>query len=140
VKSDRTRNPAYCELLDHLLADKEMLAGVRLKFRNVYNEIESSADPSGALATLLGELPAAKKPHYHEKSMGLTEAMSQARAIYSPWLGDFERNGVLQQLTFLACEKSRNKSGVTLPARFVYGAFLMIDSSQFTIAACIAIR
>jgi hypothetical protein len=29
-----------------------MLAGVRLKFRDVYNEIEGSADPSGALDTL----------------------------------------------------------------------------------------
>ena len=74
------------KLVEHLLADKEMLAGVRLKFRDVYNEIEGSADPSGALATLLGELPAWKKPHYHEKSMGITEAMSQARAICSPWL------------------------------------------------------
>jgi hypothetical protein len=55
--------PNWQKLLDHLLADKEMLAGVRLKFRDVYNEIEGSADPSGALDTLLGELPASKKPH-----------------------------------------------------------------------------
>jgi len=40
-----------------------MLAGVRLKFRDVYKEIAVSADPSGALDTLLGELPASKKPH-----------------------------------------------------------------------------
>jgi hypothetical protein len=32
------------KLVDHLLADKEMLAGVRLKFRDVYNEIEGSAE------------------------------------------------------------------------------------------------
>ncbi len=51
------------KLLDHLLADKEMLAGVRLKFRDVYNKIEGSADPSGALDRLLGGLPAPKKPH-----------------------------------------------------------------------------
>jgi len=37
--------PNWQKLLDHLLADKEMLAGVRLKFRDVYNEIEGSADP-----------------------------------------------------------------------------------------------
>jgi hypothetical protein len=50
-------------LLDRLLDDKEMLAGVRLKFRDVYDEIEGSADPSGALDALLGELPASEKPH-----------------------------------------------------------------------------
>jgi len=51
------------KLLDHLLADKEMLAGVRLKFRDIYQEIEGSADPSAALDALLGELPAPKKTH-----------------------------------------------------------------------------
>jgi hypothetical protein len=55
--------PNWQKLLDHLLADKEMLAGVRLKFRDVYNEIAGSADPSDALDTLLGELFASKKPH-----------------------------------------------------------------------------
>ena len=55
--------PNWQKLLDHLLADKEMLAGVRLKFRDVYKEIEGSADASGALDKLLGELPASKKPH-----------------------------------------------------------------------------
>jgi len=49
------------KLLDRLLADKEMLGGVRLKFRDLYAEIESSADPSAALESLLGELPAPKK-------------------------------------------------------------------------------
>ena len=47
---------------------------------------------------------------------------------------------ILQQLKPLACDTSKNKSGVSLPARFFYGVFLMIDSSQFMIAACIAIR
>lgn len=51
------------KLLDRLLADKEMLAGVRLKFRDVYQEIEGSEDPSAALEGLLGELPAPKKEH-----------------------------------------------------------------------------
>jgi len=49
------------KLLDHLLADKEMLAGVRLKFRDLYSEIETSDDPSKALEELLGGLPAPKK-------------------------------------------------------------------------------
>jgi hypothetical protein len=31
--------PNWQKLLDHLPADKEMLAGVRLKFRDVYKEI-----------------------------------------------------------------------------------------------------
>jgi hypothetical protein len=55
--------PNWQKLLDHLLADKEMLAGVRLKFRDVYQEIEGNRDPSAALDALLGDLPAPKKPH-----------------------------------------------------------------------------
>ena len=51
------------KLVEHLLSDKEMLAGVRLKFRDLYREIEGSSDPSAALEALLGELPAAKKTH-----------------------------------------------------------------------------
>lgn len=51
------------KLLEHLLADKEILAGVRLKFRDVYRDIEGTADPSAALDALLGGLPAPKKPH-----------------------------------------------------------------------------
>jgi hypothetical protein len=51
------------KLVEHLLSDKEMLAGVRLKFRDLYGEIEGSGDPSAALEALLGELPAAKKAH-----------------------------------------------------------------------------
>jgi hypothetical protein len=51
------------KLVEHLLADKEMLAGVRLKFTDLYAEIEGSADPSAALESLLGELPALKKTH-----------------------------------------------------------------------------
>jgi len=49
------------KLLDHLLSDKEMLAGVRLKFRDLYSEIEKSADPSKALEELLGGVPTPKK-------------------------------------------------------------------------------
>ena len=53
--------PNWQKLLDHLLSDKEMLAGVRLKFRELHREIERSADPSQALEEFLGELPARKK-------------------------------------------------------------------------------
>ncbi len=48
-------------LLDRLLADKEMLAGVRLKFNDLYREIEKSSDPSAELEIFLGELPKPKK-------------------------------------------------------------------------------
>jgi hypothetical protein len=49
--------------LDRLLSDEEMLAGVRLKFSDLYRDLEASKDPSSVLDTFLGELPAAKKPH-----------------------------------------------------------------------------
>jgi hypothetical protein len=55
--------PNWQKLVDHLLSDKEMLAGVRLKFSDLYREIEGSSDPAPALEALLGELPSAKKPH-----------------------------------------------------------------------------
>jgi len=55
--------PNWQALLDRLLADKEMLAGVRLKFRDLYRELEKSEDPSGAIEALLRELPASKKTH-----------------------------------------------------------------------------
>lgn len=48
------------KLVDHLLADKEMLGGVRLTFRDLYREIEKSTDPSAALEAFLGKIPARK--------------------------------------------------------------------------------
>jgi len=48
------------KLVDHLLADKEMLGGVRLTFRDVYGEIEKSTDPSAALEAFLGKIPSRK--------------------------------------------------------------------------------
>jgi len=42
------------KLLDHLLTDKEMLAGVRLKFSDFYREIGRSQDPSSALESFFG--------------------------------------------------------------------------------------
>jgi hypothetical protein len=50
-------------LVDRLLDDKEMLAGVRLKFRDLYVAIGKANDPSQALDDLLRELPAVKKAH-----------------------------------------------------------------------------
>ena len=48
------------KLVDHLLADKEMLGGVRLTFRDLYREIEGSSDPTAALEVFLGKIPARK--------------------------------------------------------------------------------
>ena len=53
--------PNWRMLADRLLDDKDMLAGVRLKFRDLYSAIGKSADPSAALEALLGELPPPKK-------------------------------------------------------------------------------
>ena len=49
------------KLLDHLLADKELLAGVSLKFRDLYVELDHSKDPSHALDSFLMRLPTPKK-------------------------------------------------------------------------------
>ncbi len=53
--------PHWQKLLDRLLSDKEILAGIRLRFRDLYDKLEGSTDPSAALEALLGELPAPKK-------------------------------------------------------------------------------
>jgi len=55
--------PNWQKLLERLLADKEMLAGIRLKFRDPYLEIDQSTDPAAALEAFLGNLPAPKKAH-----------------------------------------------------------------------------
>jgi hypothetical protein len=39
----------WLKLVDHLLADKEMLGGVRLTFRGLYRDIEDSSDPAATL-------------------------------------------------------------------------------------------
>lgn len=48
-------------LADRLIADKEILAGVRLKFSDIYRQIERSDNPSAVLENWLREIPAAKK-------------------------------------------------------------------------------
>jgi hypothetical protein len=55
--------PNWQKLLDRPLEDKGLLAGVRLKFRDLYQEIEGAGDPSAALDALLGGLPAPKRTH-----------------------------------------------------------------------------
>jgi hypothetical protein len=55
--------PNWQKLLDRLLEDKEILAGVRLKFRDLYQPLESAANPATALEALMEELPGPKKTH-----------------------------------------------------------------------------
>ena len=55
--------PHWQKLLDRLLADKEIMAGVHLRFQDLYREIEKSSDPSKALEAFVGELPSARKAH-----------------------------------------------------------------------------
>jgi len=50
-------------LVERLMNDEEILAGVRLKFSDLYSAIGKSEDPSAALEAFLGKLPAAKKTH-----------------------------------------------------------------------------
>jgi hypothetical protein len=54
--------PNWQKLVEHLLDDKEMLAGVRLSFRALYREIEKSEDPSAALEAALSKLSTTRKP------------------------------------------------------------------------------
>jgi hypothetical protein len=55
--------PNWQGLLDRLLSDKEILAGVHLRFRDLYGQLAGTADPSAALEALLGQVPGPKKPH-----------------------------------------------------------------------------
>jgi len=53
--------PHWQQLLERLLSDKEMLAGVRLKFRDLYDQLDGSTDPSAALEALLGDFQGQRK-------------------------------------------------------------------------------
>lgn len=54
--------PGWRRLLDKLLADKEILAGVHLRFKDIYREIELSENASRALNVLVSGI-ALRKPH-----------------------------------------------------------------------------
>ena len=58
---EHTAIPNWQKLLDSLLADHEVLAGVHLKFRDLYDILEGAKDPSAALESLLREIPAPRK-------------------------------------------------------------------------------
>jgi hypothetical protein len=53
--------PNWKKLLERLLSDKEILAGVRLKFKPICEDMNRDRDFSEALAAILGQPPAAKK-------------------------------------------------------------------------------
>jgi hypothetical protein len=49
--------PNWQKLLQKLLSDKEIMAGMHLKFQDVYSQIEQSDDPSTALDSFLLKVP-----------------------------------------------------------------------------------
>ena len=51
---------SWRKLADKLMSDRELLAGVHLKFHDIYKELKRSADPSRALIGLLAQLPSRK--------------------------------------------------------------------------------
>jgi hypothetical protein len=52
--------PNWRKLLERILEDKEILAGVHLRFHDIYREIEAAEDPSNALRRLVSGLPSRK--------------------------------------------------------------------------------
>ncbi|HET9697673.1 MAG TPA: hypothetical protein VFP40_12455 [Terriglobales bacterium] len=44
-------------LVERIIKDPELLAGVHLKFADLYKELERSENPEKAMDTLLGSLP-----------------------------------------------------------------------------------
>jgi hypothetical protein len=54
--------PNWQKLVDKLMADEELLAGVHLRFEDLYDKLDRVPDPSTALDALLGTLPRTKKP------------------------------------------------------------------------------
>jgi hypothetical protein len=57
---DNRQVPNWRGLLEKLLSDKEILAGVHLRFRDTYSEIEHSKNPSDALQLVVSGLPSRK--------------------------------------------------------------------------------
>jgi len=55
--------PNWQKLLEHLVRDKEIMAGVHLRFRDIYQDLEQANDPSSALDALLATVPDPKKNH-----------------------------------------------------------------------------
>jgi hypothetical protein len=53
--------PNWQKLVDKLMADEELLAGVHLRFEDLYDKLDRVPDPSTALDALLGTLPRTKR-------------------------------------------------------------------------------
>jgi len=55
--------PNWRRLLEKLLADEEILSGVRSEFRELYSALEKTADSSAPLAAIADKLPRSGSPH-----------------------------------------------------------------------------
>jgi len=55
--------PQWEKLVKKLMEDEELMGGVRLRFADLYGNLERAPDAAAALDTLLGPLPRSKKPH-----------------------------------------------------------------------------
>jgi hypothetical protein len=55
--------PHWQKLLERILSDKEIMAGVHLKFEDLYQKLNQSSDPAGALDAFLLQLPKPRKPY-----------------------------------------------------------------------------
>jgi hypothetical protein len=53
--------PKWKKLLDRILADTEIMAGVHLKFEPIYEQLDRAGDPTEALAAVLGTMSSGKK-------------------------------------------------------------------------------
>jgi len=53
--------PNWQKLVDRLMADEELMSGVRLRFSDLYEKLERVPDAEAALETLIGPLPRPKK-------------------------------------------------------------------------------
>lgn len=48
-------------LVDKLLSDKEILAGVHIRFKDIYSELQDSENPSEALERVVRGLPSSRR-------------------------------------------------------------------------------
>jgi len=55
--------PNWQKLVDKLMNDPDLMAGVHLKFDGLYQRLERSPNASAALDAWLGPLPRRNKPH-----------------------------------------------------------------------------
>lgn len=51
------------KLVNRLMEDEDVMGGVRLKFKDLFDNLQRVPDPAVALDTLLGPIPRRKKPN-----------------------------------------------------------------------------